>query len=305
MADPALRVGMILFALFGLPKIMAYIPDFDPLVAIICLFAGLAALQHLGLVAAAEGPEPGDRFGRGGSRRDDGGRSDFGRGGNASDTGRPAEDPLKEAAVCLEQNNYSRARDLAKGVTDSDPENARAWEILVTALKWEGKRDEALETLKKASDLYEVKSEGLTKLLKELEGAGNPGAAAAEYEKKGEEFLGRRQYDLALDCLSKAIEALGGNDASIAATPEGLRLLRRRAECAQQLQDWSLCRSDATAILEAEPEDTKALLQRAASNEALEKFKAALEDARKLLTLDPRSAAANRIVHNCNQALRD
>merc|ERR1712232_262618 len=103
------------------------------------------------------------------------------------------------------------------------------------------------------------------------------------------------------DCFTKAIEVLGESSKT---APGSLALYQRRAECAQQLQDWSLCRRDATVVLEADPTDQKALLQKAAANEALESFEAALQDARKLLTLDPRNVAANRIVNNCKQALR-
>jgi len=173
---------------------------------------------------------------------------------------------------------------------------------MATALKWVGKREEAADVVRKAHEIYEVDSEVLKILAKEFDRWHDPVAIAEEYEKKGEDFIAKRQYDLACDCYTKAIDEIAD-----VATERVIcsRLLRRRGECAQQLQDWSLCRRDATSILEQEPDDKTALLQRAASNEALEKFKAALEDARRLLRLDPKHAAANRIVHNCQQALRD
>jgi len=115
--------------------------------------------------------------------------------------------------------------------------------------------------------------------------------------------MAKRQYDQAMECYSKALESLG--DASESSREPLLRLHRRRAECAQQLQDWSTCRLDATALLEEDPNDSRALLQRACANESLEKFKAALADARRLLAIDPKNSAANRIAHNCQQALRD
>merc|ERR1719215_743555 len=126
----------------------------------------------------------------------------------------------------------------------------------------------------------------------------------AEIEAKGEEFFSKRMYDLAFECYCKAVDAIGEGDGTDDSTGIRLRLLRRRAECAQQLHDWSVCRRDATEILEADPSDARALLQRASANEALEKFAAALKDARKLLAMDPKNPFANRLVHNCQKALR-
>lgn len=218
---------------------------------------------------------------------------------------RPVEQQLLEAERCIQQNNYDRAESLAEKATKADPESAKAWEILTTAQKWLGRREEALATVRKAQDLYEVQSAGLTALQKELEQSKSPADIAAECEAKGEEFMSGRMYDLAVSNYTQAIEALEATELAEADRPLHLRLLRRRAECAQQLQDWGMCRRDASTVLEQFPDDEKALLQRAASNEALEKFKAALEDARKLLAIDPKSKAANRIAHNCQQALRD
>merc|ERR1712039_396378 len=111
-------------------------------------------------------------------------------------------------------------------------------------------------------------------------------------------------YDLAFECYNQGVDALGDPDNSSGSRVVRLRLIRRRAECAQQLHDWSVCRRDATELLHADPNDARALLQRASANEALEKFAAALEDARKLLAMDPKNPVANRLVHNCQKALR-
>lgn len=296
MVEAGAQLLVLLAAVFVVPQLMTYMPDFDPLLMIVGIFGLLALVQQLGFqVNGAEGEGSGRSNGAGGSRR----RQE--EPPKAKEAG-PAE-LVAEAGRCLEQNNWSRAQDLARQATDLDPENAKAWELLATAQKWDGKREEAAATVKKARDLYEVNSEGLRKLAKELAEEEPSEAVAAECEAKGQDFFGRRQYDLATECFTKALDALGeSNDAASSSTRLGL--LRRRAECAQQLQDWGLCRRDTTALLEADPNDARALLQRAAANEALEKFKAALEDARKLLSIDPKSTAANRIVHNCQQALR-
>merc|ERR1712032_418598 len=102
---------------------------------------------------------------------------------------------------------------------------------------------------------------------------------------------------------NQAVDRISENAVTDDSRPIRLRLLRRRAECAQQLHDWSVCRRDATEVLEADPNDARALLQRASANEALEKFAAALDDARKLLAMDPKNPVANRLVHNCQKAL--
>lgn len=279
---------------------MEYMPDFDPLMMIVGLFVLMAAAQHLGF--ANLNAEDERRDGSADSRASGSSHKDA---EDKQDRGSSLEVQLAEADRCIQQNNYERAINLAKKATDLDPECAKAWELLATAQKWAGQRAEALETVKTARDLYEVQSEKLTALLKELGQTESPAAIANECETKGEEFIARRMYDLALPCFSQAIEALEVSLEVMTAADRSLelRLFRRRAECAQQLQDWGLCRRDATSLLEADPNDARALLQRAAANEALEKFKAALEDARKLLTIDPKSAAANRIVNNCRQAL--
>mmetsp|Transcript_39301 Transcript_39301/g.117513 ORF Transcript_39301/g.117513 Transcript_39301/m.117513 type:complete len:299 (+) Transcript_39301:82-978(+) len=291
-------VFVLLAACFVVPQIMKYVPDFDPLLMIVGLFGILALVQQLGFqVNGTEGEteHAGRRTGAGGQRKQE-------EPARAEEAG-PRE-LCAEAARCLDQNNWSRAQTLARQATDLDPENARGWELLATAQKWDGKREEAAATVKKAQELYEIESEALRKLARELAEVQPSAAVAAECGAKGEEFFVKRQYDLAAECFTKALDALGeGGDATSSGTRLGL--LRRRAECAQQLQDWGTCRRDATELLEADPSDARSLLQRAAANEALEKFKAALEDARKLLSIDPKSSAANRIVHNCNQALRD
>jgi len=330
------------------------------------------------------------------------------------DLGTTLEGLLEEAEKCMEQNNWSRAAEFAKSATDKDPESVTAWQVLAYALKWEGKREEAAATIKKAQELYEVNSDVLKQLASELEKNVRPGTLAAEHEKKGEEFKLRRQYDLAVECYEKALDILGemtgecpeqllvtGAEAvqerrmgeftklDAVPTPEQdgrpiwqnktgqylfywkpagcwrigpkysdggagvkstgkevkpmcptkcsawkthhggawttehavtvkrgeittvekqdkalrLRLVRSRAECAQQLQDWSTVKSDATTLLAEDPNDYRALLLRAVAYESLEKYKAALTDAMKVLATDPRNAAANRIVHNCQQEI--
>lgn len=286
---------------FVVPRVMTYIPDFDPLMAIVALFVVLAGLQHLGFMGAEA--QAGQASGEASAST---------RGPNRNRRSREAEEDcvgtvegqLVEAERCIAQNNYDRAKTLAQKAADLDPESARAWELLATAQKWAGQREEALATVRKAKDIYEVESAGLSALLQELGQTKSPSGIASECEAKGEEFFSKRMYDLASGCYTQAIDALAGCDTTEADRSLHLQILRRRAECSQQLQDWSLCRRDATVLLEEDPHDPRALLQRAAANEALEKFKAALDDARKLLSIDPKSTAANRIVHNCQQALR-
>lgn len=288
--------------MFGVPKLMAVLPDFDPLLAILGLFGVVALCMHLGLISG-DPPEQGDGFPRKKSTRQS--RSSQSADEDAEPTTQQIYDEmLKEAERCLKQNSWSRVQELSRKMTDLDPQNARAWVLLATAQKWDGQRDEAAATVQKAMELYEVESPDLLRLKQELTGAQSGQQAVAECEAKGEGFISKRQYDLASECYTKALEALDSGETSAEQRPVQLRLLRRRAECAQQLQDWSTCRRDASALLEEDPYDACALLQRAASNEALEKFAAAADDARRLLSIDPKSAAANRIVHNCQQALR-
>lgn len=297
-ANPAVTILVVLFAMFGLPKFMAYLPDLDPLMVIVCIFGVLALLQKLGLVAAPEGtPHADSGFGGNRQSRREPARND-----------EPEDDPtrkktslLQDAERALQQNSYKSVGENARQVIDIDPESTRAWELLATAQKWEGKREEAAETVRKAQDLYEIDSEVLRALAKELS-SHDSSATVAECAAKGDAFIAKRQYDLACECYTQAIEALG--EKSESTEDQRLKLVRSRAECAQQLQDWSLCRKDATVLLESEPNDKTALLQRAAACEALEKFKMALDDARKLLSLDPKHAAANRIVHNYQKELQ-
>lgn len=306
---------VLMMAMFIVPKLIQYIPDFDPLMVIVGLFVLMAGAQHLGFMMQ-EGGEQGQQ----GQHRPEG-TTERERQANRRRAAEAAEQQqsqdsraspqaegkrlLEDAERALQQNNWSRVKELAKKLADADPESARAWELLATAQKWCGEREEAKATVKKARDIYEVDSEGLRSLAKELESSKPSSNMVAEFEKKAEGFFGQRQYDLAVECYNKALEAVGEAPSSNADKEQRLRLLRRSAECAQQLQDWGACRRAATELLEADPSDPRALLQRAAANEALEKFKAALEDARKLLSIDPKSAAANRIAHNCQQALRD
>eukprot|EP00425_Heterocapsa_triquetra_P010493 CAMPEP_0195133524 /NCGR_PEP_ID=MMETSP0448-20130528/148943_1 /TAXON_ID=66468 /ORGANISM="Heterocapsa triquestra, Strain CCMP 448" /LENGTH=283 /DNA_ID=CAMNT_0040171573 /DNA_START=20 /DNA_END=867 /DNA_ORIENTATION=+ len=278
--DGAMQVLVLIVAVFGVPKLMAILPDFDPLLLIVGIFIALAALQQLGF--SISGPEGDER-----PKRPQRSSANASSGQEASSA--DGSELLKDAERALEHNNYARAQELAQKVADADPENCRAWEVLATAQKWQGKRKEALATVRNARDLYEVDSAGLRELAKDLDRSHSPAAAATENEAKGEEFLTKRQYDLAAECFAQAMEVLGepgeGEDEH---RPLRLRVLRRQAECSQQLQDWGTCRRAATAVLEADPNDKQALLMRAAANEALEKFKAALDDARKLLSLDPR-----------------
>lgn len=292
--DGLTHMGVILAAIFLVPQLMSILPDFDPLMMLMCLFGFLALLQQLSFSGGPQGQAQGESPQR----------PQRSQQGPQEPAATSTSDLLQEAERCLAQNSWSAVKKIAKQITDADPENARAWELLATAQKWEGKREEAAATVQRARDLYEVDSPGLRELAQELSHGSSPENTVQERETKGEDFLSRRQYDLASECFTKALEALGNAPGDEKAAIR-LRLLRRRAECSQQLQDWSLCRQDATAVLEASPEDQRALLQRAAANEALEKFKAAMEDARRLLALDPKNAAANRIVHHCNQALKD
>lgn len=277
----------------------------DPLMVFFSLFVIVGALQHLGLggeaQAQGEGEAPTSRAKQ--AARQNGSRHREENDPQARGT-QSLETCISEAERCLGNNNYDRAELLAKQATDMDAECAKAWELLATAQQWAGKREEALTTVKSALETFEVQSEGLNKLKRDLQSK-SPAEIAVECEAKGQEFMSKRMYDLAIDCYNKAIDALEAAEVAAADRPLFLRLRRSRAECSQQLQDWSLCRKDATVLLEEDPSDARALLQRAAANEALEKFKAALEDARKLLTIDSKSVAANRIAHNCQQALRD
>jgi tetratricopeptide (TPR) repeat protein len=285
----ASRVGVLFFAMFAVPQLMRFVPDFDPLLIIVGVFGVLGLLQHLGGPEAATEEE----------------RANLNARKRPAQRAEPQEESTQElvaeAQKCLEQNSWTAAADRARKAIDKDPECVKAWEVLATSLKWQGMREEALEAVQKARDFYELESAELTALAAELTGPSQaPGAAVDECETKAHDFKAKRQFDLAFECYTKALEALGdGKD-----EPRCLILLRGRAECAQQLQDWSVCRQDASILLEKDPNDTQALLMRAASNEALEKFAAALEDARKLLSLGAGGAAANRIVQNCRQALR-
>lgn len=291
---------VLMMALFGVPKLMSMMPDFDPLMLIVGVFVILALVQQLGF--AQQGDDSGAARGNGQAQRRQAEETT-----KKETSSRNLNIPLllKDAEKALEQNGWARVQELAKRILEADPENVRAWELLATGQKWEGNRDEAAATVRKAQETYEVDSKGLQALARELSSSQPSAAMVKECEKKGEDFIARRQYDLAADCYSKALESIGEAPEAQDAKDMRFRLARRAAECAQQLQDWSTCRRWATVILEADPSDKQALLQRAAANEALEKFKAALEDARKLLSLDPTSRAANRISHNCQQALRD
>jgi tetratricopeptide (TPR) repeat protein len=276
----------------------------DPLMVFLSLGAIVVALTQMGIIGepqpqSAEGEAPTSRAKQAARRNGRRVEEEF----EPQARTLPLEKCLSEAQRCLENNNYDRAEQLAKQATDTDAECAKAWELLATAQQWAGKRDEALATVRSALETFEVESEALEKLKRDLQSK-SPAEIAVECEAKGKEFMTKRMYDLAIDCYNKAIDALEAAEVAQGDRPLFLRLRRSRAECAQQLQDWSLCRKDATVLLEEDPNDARALLQRAAANEALEKFKAALEDARKLLAIDPKNIAANRIVHNCNQALR-
>jgi len=307
MADGLTTIGCLLGAMFVVPQLMSIMPDFDPLMIIVGIFLVLAGVQHMGFANVEASNVPGSRAhaeqrGYGDTARNARSSSDSGsRGQSSKNQEVTTEDLLLDAERCLEQNSWGAVQDRASKVLDKDPECARAWELLATAQKWDGKREEAAATVKKARDLYEVESPGLKALAAELSKSSGPNIE--ELEKKGQDLIAKRRYDLAIECFAKAIDGVG-EDVSEDDKPRQIRLLRGRAECAQQLHDWSVCRRDTTALLEFDPNDTLALLQRAASNEALEKFSAALDDARKLLSLDPKSTAANRIVSNCRQALR-
>jgi len=303
MSDGRSQIFVVLAALFVVPKLMSIVPDFDPLMVIVGLFVILALVQQLGF-AQGEGANANDGEGTTARARQ---RQRQNRGAEEEQDSSSKEvnvpQLLKDAERSMEQNNWSRVQELAKRAADADPENARAWELLATAQKWDGQRDAAAATVKKAQEIYEVDSAGLRALAKELSSAQPSVAMVGECEKKGEDFITKRQYDLAAECYAKALESLGEAPEAQEAKDMRRRLLRRHAECSQQLQDWTTCRRCTTELLEADPRDSSALLQRAASNEALEKFKAALEDARMLLSMDPSNRAANRIMNNCRQAL--
>lgn len=296
------QLGCLTFAIFVLPRLMNYIPSFDPLTMIMGLFGIIAVVQHITSANLEE--ETGGKRGRddGEAPSEAGRRAQQRRRGQASDYSSSRQSDsletlLAEAQKCTEQNNWEGANKRAQKAIDLDPECAVAWEILITALKFSGKKDEAKEALNKATDIYEVSSAKLKALDKELKGQRDVQAELKELEARGEDFFGKRRFDLAVEWYTK------GLDIPDVPQESRLRLLRRRAECAQQLHDFSLCRTDTTEILNLEPQDSKALLQRAISLEALEKYKLALEDARKLLALDPKNTVANRIVHSCQREL--
>lgn len=300
----ASHIGVMIAAMFVVPQIMSIMPDFDPLMLIVGIFGLLALAQQVGFSMDPAKPDDGEGASQAGRRAASGNSQSRGSGREQASAQDTVESLLADADRSLQQNNYQRAEETARRATDKDPENAKAWELLATAQKWNGKRAEALATVKKAQDMYECNSPGLKALGQELSSKEKPGVMVAEVEAKGEDFINKRMYDLAFECYTKAIEALADSDATEDSRATRLRLLRRRAECAQQLHDWGVCRRDATEVLEAHPADPRALLQRASANEALEKFSAALDDARKLLAMDPKNPVANRLVHNCQKAMR-
>mmetsp|Transcript_93439 Transcript_93439/g.204520 ORF Transcript_93439/g.204520 Transcript_93439/m.204520 type:complete len:326 (-) Transcript_93439:66-1043(-) len=319
--NPLIQGFVVILAVTAGPQLMQLLPTTDPLVLLIGLFAFLGAVQHLlgSVLAEATESEQGEASNDQASNASPKNKANNKNTTQASSTstntasGRskgPQTVPelLQEGSVALAQNNYSRAQSLAEKAADIDPESAEAWELLARAQKWQGNRKEAAATVKKAMETYEVKSKGLKELAKELKGKGSPVEDAKNSSKKGDDFIAKRQYDLAAECYNQAMETL--NDAGLTLDSEEadrdfiLQVERRRAECGQQLQDWGQCRRSATVVLGADPKDKQALLQRAAANEAMENFEKALEDARLLLSLDPKNGAANRLVHSCQQALR-
>jgi len=291
-------------AVFVGPKILAAMPSIDPLMVIFGVFLLLAALQQLGFKQDSGNEVKGGRAAN--LRRKSGQEQQEQEAEQAA--GGSVERLLSDAQRSLDQNNYSRAAELATKAVDKDPESAQAWELLAAAQKWQGLRKEAAETVRKALEVYEVDSPALRALAKELESTSSPAGDAKASAEKGDDFLAKRQYDLAWECYSRALEIFNC-DGDLGKVADGdrdffLQLTRGHATCAQQLQDWGPCRRSATVLLDADPNDQQALLQRAASNEAMEKFKEALDDARTLLVLDPKNKAANRIMNNCQQALR-
>lgn len=298
------QIVVLIVAMFVVPQLMQIIPDFDPLMMIVALFGILALAQQFGFQMDQPKQDDGDGPSQAGRRTAaSNARSTSGRQEQNTEQDSVAH-LLADAERSLQQNSYQRAEDFCKRATDKEPENAKAWELLATAQKWNGKRADALATVQKAQDIYECESAGLSALAQQLSTQEKPEAMIAEIEAKGEDFFSKRMYDLACECYCKALDAIGDADGTEDSRATRLRLLRRRAECAQQLHDWGVCRRDATEVLEADPSDARALLQRASANEALEKFAAALDDARKLLAMDPKNPVANRLVHNCQKALR-
>eukprot|EP00428_Durinskia_dybowskii_P024228 CAMPEP_0170245282 /NCGR_PEP_ID=MMETSP0116_2-20130129/22425_1 /TAXON_ID=400756 /ORGANISM="Durinskia baltica, Strain CSIRO CS-38" /LENGTH=299 /DNA_ID=CAMNT_0010496153 /DNA_START=67 /DNA_END=966 /DNA_ORIENTATION=+ len=299
MIDRVAPIFILFAAVVAGPQILAVLPNVDPLVVIIGIFVALGFLQHLGFASSDC-----DSGVAGGATQNQGkataskaeGQSDD---GTSDGQEHVCNTKLRDAERALAQNSYANAAALAAQVVDADPECARAWEVLVLAQKWEGNRSLAVTTARKAMDIYEVHSATLESLVQELGATYDPMTAALECEARAGEFLAKQQFDLAFDCYAQGLDTVGLDGGDLR-----LRLLRGRANCAQQLQDWKTCRSDATELLDHDPNDVAALLQRAVANEALESFAAALEDARRLLILDSRCSAANRLVHSCRKALQ-
>eukprot|EP00403_Amphidinium_massartii_P043322 CAMPEP_0178441256 /NCGR_PEP_ID=MMETSP0689_2-20121128/37371_1 /TAXON_ID=160604 /ORGANISM="Amphidinium massartii, Strain CS-259" /LENGTH=224 /DNA_ID=CAMNT_0020064397 /DNA_START=16 /DNA_END=686 /DNA_ORIENTATION=+ len=200
MPDNILPAMVAMGAMLLAPSVLALLPSIDPLFVIMGLFALLALAQQAGLTGGDESAVPESaRTRRGQSSEKQ----------EAEEREPSVSELLEDAERCMKQNSYQAAQDIAAKAADKDPECSRAWELQASALKWLGQRKEAAALLRKAIDLYEVDSPGVQALLKELESGASPLATATECESKCEELFGKRQYDLALECSNKGLEALG------------------------------------------------------------------------------------------------
>lgn len=293
------QLGFLGFAIFVVPRLMELLPSFDPLMMLMGLVGFAAVLQHVAGVNLEREAAAGGAAGRPEPRQSNRREQQY----QAKESPQASLDTLlSDAEKCIDQNNWDGARKRAQSAIDLDPESSRAWELLVTAHKLSGDKAAAKAAAEKATDIYEVDSAKLRTLRRELSETKPAAEVAAEHEARGEDFFTKKRFDLAVEWYSKGLEAI--ESAPSKAPDFRLRLLRRRCDCSQQLQDWSTCRADASSVLELEPQDQKALLQRAISLEALEKFKLALVDARALLAIDPKNTVANRIVHSCQRELQ-
>lgn len=309
-----LTIGMITI----LPSIMSFLPSFDPLMMLMLFFFGANLIQHVaggGGAANNANAKPGGETGNGyhGSSSSNGhtGRSS---GGSSSSTAPPpkstVEQLLEDTEKLLEAAQFDKAAAKAEKALEEDPESAKGWILLTKALRNSGKSEEAFKAVEKAIDLYEIDNRELNSLRKELEKESkDPLLFAKECKENGNTHFKDNQFDAARNWYTKGVEALlppGADPGSLSEEKQQLRLalLNNRAACAQQLQDWSSMRHDASEVLRLDASNQKARLRRAISNEALEKCEEALEDARAVLRVDPANQSANQIQHRMGSEVR-